>query len=714
MTRPPVRTPARRYPLPFASLPLALAGLCGVLMAQTPQPVQPQRPTFRTEANLVRVDVFATAGERVVLDLGREEFQVFEDGAKQAIESFEHVVVRRAGPQTARVEPNTQREGYAMAADPHNRVFVAFLDTNHVGIEGSHNIQGPLVRLIDRILGPDDLIGVMTPEMSASQLILARKTEVIERGLRENWSWGRRNRLNALDAVEQTYTICYPPQLGEGGTFSAVAREMIARRREKMTLDAVLDLVRHLNSLREERKAIIAVSEGWTLFGPHSSLLARALPVPPQVFVSPRGVLTTKDERNVGGATRSECDRDRLLLADLDDQQYFRDIVREADRSNASFYPVDPRGLVAFDTQLGGLEPPLMPAADHAQLRAREESLRTLAAATDGIAVLSSNNIDRGFRQVADDLSSYYLLGYYSTNTKLDGNYRRIEVRVTRPGVSVRARRGYRAASAEEIARGAAAPLPAPGRTGELDAALSRELATLASARPNDPLHLRGVLVPGANVPTLWVAGELSDAFARTSGRQALGKQGAEVRVMASADRGDTLGTARVKLEGGARSFLTRLTLDRALGAGGVQVQAQVGGAGGDGERVDAVLTVPVTDAGPDGLILPPLLFRRGPSTAGAFQPAAYPQFRRTETLRAEAPLSADASGASGRLLDRQGNPMAVPVRVTERRDEATGQRWLVADVTLAPLTTAEFVLALGGERDGARHDVLIAFKVVR
>lgn len=715
MMRRPVRRPAAGLLLRSTSLIVAAAAFGIVLSAGTQQPAQPQRPTFRTEANFVRVDVFATAGDRAVLDLRREEFQVFEDGVPQAVESFEHVVVRPAGSQVERVEPNTQREGYAMAADPHNRVFVVFLDTNHVGLEGAHNMQGPLVRLIDRILGPDDLIGVMTPQMSAAQLILARKTEVIERGLRENWFWGRRNQVTALDAVEESYVLCYPPGPGEGGPVSAVAREMIARRREKMTLDAVQDLVRHLNDLRDERKAIITVSEGWTLYGPYSTLSLGAPPSLPQVYVSPRGTLTTKDERAPGGATQAECDRDRLMLADLDDQQFFREIVTEADRSNVSFYPVEPRGLVAFDTQLGGLEPPLMPGADLAQLRAREEALRTLAVATGGIAVMGSNDIDRGLRRVAEDLTSYYLLGYYSTNTRLDGKYRNIDVKVTRRGVDLRARRGYRAASAEEIARGAVAAPPDPGPVSGLEAALTRELGTLAVARANAPLHLRAVAIPGATAPTLWVAGELGDAFARGPGGLDLGKQGGEVRLIATSDRGDTLGAARVTIEAGRRAFLTRLTLDRPQNSREVRVQAQVGAPGADGERAGALLVVPLPDAGAgDATLLPPLLFRGGPSAASAFQPAAYPQFRRTETLRAEAPLGTDASGFTARLLDRQGNPMAVPVSATDRRDEATGQRWLLADVTLAPLTTGEFVLALGAERGGARHEVLIAFRVVR
>ena len=67
-----------------------------------------------------------------VLDLKAEDFEVFEDGVLQKIETFEHVVVRPAGPQSDRVEVSSQRESLQAAANPRNRVFVIFLDTPHV------------------------------------------------------------------------------------------------------------------------------------------------------------------------------------------------------------------------------------------------------------------------------------------------------------------------------------------------------------------------------------------------------------------------------------------------------------------------------------------------------------------------------------------------------------------------------------------------------
>ena len=103
---------------------------------------------------------------------------------------------------------------------------------------------------------------------------------------------------------------------------------------------------------------------------------------------------------------------------------------------------------------------PLPITVDHAVLRRRTDNLKILAENTDGMWVQDNNNLDIGLKCIANDLSSYYLLGYYSSNAKLDGRFHTIKVRVKRPGVDVRARKGYRAATAEEVtaARKAANP----------------------------------------------------------------------------------------------------------------------------------------------------------------------------------------------------------------------------------------------------------------
>jgi VWFA-related protein len=158
-------------------------------------------------------------------------------------------------------------------------------------------------------------------------------------------------------------------------------------------------------------------------------------PAPRPIGVDPTGRLATGDRNNPYFAAMQECDRDRILLAELDSERRFRDILDEANRSNASFYPIEPRGLPVFDADIGPNPPPPV-TVDFQNLRNRQDTLYTLAAATDGTAVINSNDIDAGLKRVVADLSSYYLLSYSSTNSRLDGRFRAIKVRVTRPGVA--------------------------------------------------------------------------------------------------------------------------------------------------------------------------------------------------------------------------------------------------------------------------------------
>ena len=193
--------------------PIAVS-LCSALLvagqsATTAPPPQDQRPTFRTEANYVRVDVYPTAGGTPVMDLRAEDFEVLEDGVPQSISAFEHVVVQPVGPQSARVEPNTIAESRDMARNARARIVILFLDVPHVTMGGSWQIREPLVRLIDRTLGPDDLVGVMTPNMAPTDVVLSRKTDVIAGGLRREWPWGERFTLEK-NKIELEYENCYP------------------------------------------------------------------------------------------------------------------------------------------------------------------------------------------------------------------------------------------------------------------------------------------------------------------------------------------------------------------------------------------------------------------------------------------------------------------------------------------------------------------------
>ncbi len=197
--------------------------------------------------------MYPTRSGKPVEDLAAADFEILEDGVAQKVDTFEHVVVRPAGPQSERIEPSSQREMLQAAENPRNRVFVIFLDQTHVDFGSSYAIAEPLIRLINRILGPDDLVGVMTADMSANELVLSRRTEVTEERLRTHWHWGDRF-AHMNDEREDAYETCYP-----ACEYGDLAARLIARKREREVLEALQDLVRYVGGIKEERKAILTV-----------------------------------------------------------------------------------------------------------------------------------------------------------------------------------------------------------------------------------------------------------------------------------------------------------------------------------------------------------------------------------------------------------------------------------------------------------------------
>jgi VWFA-related protein len=677
--------------LKFAAAPVVacVAALTLVLSARGQEQQQPP-PRFRVEANFVRVDAYPVKDGKPVLGLNADDFEVYEDGALQKIDTFEHVVVRPADPGQ-QIDPGSQRAALQAVANPRNRVFVIFLDTNHVYTENGHWISKPLIHLIDRMLGPDDLVALMTPEMSASQIVFARKTQVIQDGLWKHEPWMEKF-LQGLDDREKAYEACYGPVPKDGPL-----QEMLLRKRERATLEAVQDLVRYLRGIREERKAIITVTQGWLLYRENLSLMPKPGPDNPiagldPIGVGPTGKLGTKDPR-AGSAplARSECDADKMRLATMDDQQFFRDIMADANRANASFYPIDPRGLAAVDSRT--IAEDLTPNIEIARVKHRVETLQTLAENTDGMAVVNTSDLDRGIRRVADDLTSYYLLGYYSSNSRLDGRFRALKVRVKQPGVNVRARHGYRAATDAEVnAARRATDAPVPEATRAVQSAIGR----LDGFRPEARFRINAVTA-GGNKGPFWVAGELQSPGGRPD-EFALGAT-AEIE----ATMGSSSTTAQVMLKAGERTFLTMLQAPSG-GTGEVSVRARL-------KPVDGAAT-PLQDAvrlAADASASP-LYFRRGATTGNKLVAAADLRFSRTERVRLEIPVRPDVKAGAGRLLDRAGQPLEVPVTVSERTDEATGQRWVAADINLGPLAPGDYgvEMAIGSER------IVTAIRVTR
>lgn len=161
--------------------------------------------------------------------------------------------------------------------------------------------------------------------------------------------------------------------------------------------------------------------------------------------------------------------------------------------------------------------------------------------------------------------------------------------------------------------------------------------------------------------------------------------------------------SAQVVLEPGERTFLTSMPVQDA--GKELAVRARL--------KSDDVTVTPFTgsvrlDPAPG----PPLalLFRRSAATGNRPRPAADFQFSRTERARIEAPIGPSMTPGAGRLLDKAGQELKVPVTMGERMEG--GQRWLTAGIQLAALGAGDYVVEMTTTAPGSEHRILTAIRV--
>jgi VWFA-related protein len=671
----------------LASTVIAMAAIGGVRGGQEP-------PTFRGAANLVRLDVYPVGESNApVTDLTEADFDVREDNVPQEIASVERVVIEPAAPHVERPEASTVAAAKALAVGERARILVVFLDTYHTDPRAARAVHQPLTRLLDQAMGPDDVVAVMTPEMSARDLSFSRRAASIVPALSRFEQFAMRDSLRRRDAEEDRYQSCFPerggrracvdPRTGreivDSNAYDGVARELIGRRREQRVVTALTDLTRTLEGLNDGRKAVLILSGGWLLYreSPRLMRLGRcdAAPARPRTGTDGR---ESADTRTPDGVDSTICEADRRQLAQLDLHSEFRRMMDGANRANVSFYPIDVRGLAAVETVEMG------PTGDDTTRGGnRAASLRTLAESTDGWPVVNTSDLAGGVGRMVSDLTSYYLIGYYSSNTRVDGTYRRVSVSVKRRGVSVRARRGYRAVSAGELDRqrtaSALAGQTLAGPLGGVQAAV----AGLEQIRPSLPSRSRVAYGPSANGRLhVWAIAELSTETVREGAW--LG--GGAVDAALTAPDNSALASAEAAIPAGQRSVVLDLgELEPPAVSTSLRLRLRP-----SGEGAAIAEDVPLAPLGGQGAGVP-LLFRRGPTTGIRYMPTADPRFQRTERVRLELPRRAAPAAFTAALLDRTGAPLNVAV-LTSTRQEG-GVVWATIDLALAPLASGDYVV---------------------
>ena len=161
-----------------------------------------------------------------------------------------------------------------------------------------------------------------------------------------------------------------------------------------------------------------------------------------------------------------------------------REAVAAAQRANVTVYGIDPRGLSSF----GGMIEISGTSSDYPQLDfgtfrgqmnellLAQESLMSLSEETGGLAIVNSGDLAGGLGRIVLDNSRYYLLGYFSDSTEWSRDrFMKIDVRVKRPRLEVRARKGFLPPDTEAIERAREAEV-ASGTSPALTAALGEPI----------------------------------------------------------------------------------------------------------------------------------------------------------------------------------------------------------------------------------------------
>jgi VWFA-related protein len=402
---------------------------------QSQQQQQPQPPVFRSNINYVRVDVITTdKSGNPVGDLKATDFEILEDNKPQTIDTFK-LIRLDGGIQDSITEPPRQiRTDYdeeSEAAKDNVRLFAFFLDDYHVRKGTSMATANPLFRFIQTQIGPTDMVGVMYPLQPTASIRFTRNHGAVATALQR--FRGRKYDYTPLNQMEEQYAH-YPT-------------ETVERIRNQVSLSAIKSLITHMGSLKEGRKSLILISEGYTYMVPPQMRNANAqLP----------GVGNPDALNPLAGTNDPNEDR-AAWLATVDMTNDLRDVWDVANKNNVSIYCVDPRGLPGFEFDINeGINMQ----TDQKFLTNTMDTLRSLAENTDGRAIVNRNDIDVAMKQIVKDSSAYYLIGYNSTQAPSDGKFHEIKVRVKRSGVEVRARKGYWALNAEQTARALAPAKP--------------------------------------------------------------------------------------------------------------------------------------------------------------------------------------------------------------------------------------------------------------
>ena len=434
----------RRIQLAAVSL-LVAAGSWQLEAVGRQQPPQ----TFRSGTQVVQVDVRVLKDGRFVTDLAAPDFTIKEDGVAQKIESVVLIsgnsttapeAPQAPAPQAPAPQAPAPHAPQAPGAPPAVWVFV--FDTDHLSPGGLNRSRDAIVKFIADRFHDGDIGGVIADGKMANNRLTSTREELKAAAAAVKMPGDMRSRQlelrewPRLQDDDEVWRIATGDRESlQNAVVRACSEDPDQCHRVPPDVQ-VLEKARQLNSQTQAAslktlKAAEALSNG----------LARVPGSKTVVFLSEGFFLNDK-------------------------QAELQQAVGMAARAGAHFYTIDARGLNRGSANSDIIDQPVANSTDGATPRfdTQTDGTNSLAVDTGGFAIRNENNFARALDEIQRDAGTYYVVSYAPSNGVFDGKYRTIDVGVDRPGVKVRARRGYLAVAPALLLR--ATPATAPSGAG--------------------------------------------------------------------------------------------------------------------------------------------------------------------------------------------------------------------------------------------------------
>lgn len=401
---------------------LLFLAFAGTSRAQTPTPTPVDNDVVRISTNLIRIDVSVTdAKGKPIADLKPEEFEVYENGTKRKITGITYVSSVRS--VESKPIPPVDKEAVApppvqLRNEQVRRTFALVVDDLTLSFESAYQTRRALKKFVDEQMQDGDLVAIIRTgsgigalqQFTSDKRILYSAIEKVKWNPSGNGSVGAFAPLQAADQVDENAP---EPEAGDR-TAEGVEREFNDFRESYFATGALGALEYVVKGMSElpGRKSVMLFSQGFAMLN-----------------TSAEGFL--ENSRSVDPMRR---------------------LIENANRASVVIYAIDPRGLVvtgltAADNTSGRSSEQIATAMSdrNAQLSDTQYSLRYIAEATGGFAIVNNNDISGGVGKVIND-QSYYLVTYEPDDETFDAaklRYNKLDVKVLRKGASARFRSGF-------------------------------------------------------------------------------------------------------------------------------------------------------------------------------------------------------------------------------------------------------------------------------